>query len=300
MELRRNTVLLVLAILCQFVAFGQNPKMDKLEMWFEQGLYKKVFRKSTRLLDNPEYDFSSLPSYYKGLSLIQLSQNEHWLLRHPDALAEAKSLFLSVKSSPSGPAIINSHLFELSWLRDDMIAYASDLKRQGKKADFEEMQEMIDVFFEGIDLLEGATDVEIYNVDSSLVSVTNGALRDEVIQTAKKQLGVPYVWAGNSPDGFDCSGFTSYVMSKNGGELPRRAADQFNDSEKVKAKNVQPGDLVFFNNGSGVSHVGIVISKNGDPLVMIHSSSSKGIIITNVSESEYWTKRLHGFGTYIK
>ena len=141
---------------------------------------------------------------------------------------------------------------------------------------------------------------EIYNVDSSLVSVTNGALRDEVIQTAKKQLGVPYVWAGNSPDGFDCSGFTSYVMSKNGGELPRRAADQFNDSEKVKAKNVQPGDLVFFNNGSGVSHVGIVISKNGDPLVMIHSSSSKGIIITNVSESEYWTKRLHGFGTYIK
>ena len=162
------------------------------------------------------------------------------------------------------------------------------------------MQEMIDVFFEGIDLLEGATDVEIYNVDSSLVSVTNGALRDEVIQTAKKQLGVPYVWAGNSPDGFDCSGFTSYVMSKNGGELPRRAADQFNDSEKVKAKNVQPGDLVFFNNGSGVSHVGIVISKNGDPLVMIHSSSSKGIIITNVSESEYWTKRLHGFGTYIK
>ena len=68
---------------------------------------------------------------------------------------------------------------------------------------------------------------------------------------------------------------------------------------KVKKKNVEKGDLVFFDNGSGVSHVGIVISEKGEPLKMIHSSSSKGIIITDVSKSEYWSKRLHGFGTYL-
>ena len=64
-------------------------------------------------------------------------------------------------------------------------------------------------------------------------------------------------------------------------------------------KDVQKGDLVFFDNGSGVSHVGIVVSENGQPIVMIHSSSSKGIILTNVDESDYWSQRLHGFGTFI-
>jgi cell wall-associated NlpC family hydrolase len=75
--------------------------------------------------------------------------------------------------------------------------------------------------------------------------------------------------------------------------------DQYNDAPKVKVKNAQKGDLVFFDNGSGVSHVGIVVSEKGSPLMMIHSSSSKGVIITDVTKSAYWTKRLKGFGTYV-
>jgi cell wall-associated NlpC family hydrolase len=58
--------------------------------------------------------------------------------------------------------------------------------------------------------------------------------------------------------------------------------------------------LVFFNNGSGVSHVGMIISEKGQPLVMIHASSSKGIMITDIESSEYWLKRLYGFGTYVE
>jgi cell wall-associated NlpC family hydrolase len=113
-------------------------------------------------------------------------------------------------------------------------------------------------------------------------------------------LGVPYLWAGSSPEGFDCSGFTSYVFQQKGIELPRRSADQFELSKHIKQKDAKPGDLVFFNSGSGVSHVGIVISKKGESLKMIHSSSSKGIIITDVANSTYWQQRIHGFGTFIK
>ena len=123
--------------------------------------------------------------------------------------------------------------------------------------------------------------------------------RIKIVATAKEQLGVPYVWAGSSPNGFDCSGFTSYVMKKHGMDLPRRAGDQYESSTKLKAKDAKKGDLVFFNNGSGISHVGIVISDKGEPLVMIHSASSTGIIITEVEKSEYWMKRLHGYGTYV-
>ncbi|MFT6983058.1 MAG: hypothetical protein ACJAUD_001829 [Crocinitomicaceae bacterium] len=288
--------ILLITFLISFTADAQNPRLDKLEMFFDQGHYKKVRRKSSRLLDDPEYDFSMLPAYYKSISLFQLAQNEYWLLAHPKALDEAKALFLEVKNSSDGEKIVNSHMYELAWLKNDMISWAADLKRLGKQKEFEKVQELIDVLFEEVPGID-STPVDLNLLNSSIVE--NPGLRDEILTTAKKQLGTPYVWAGSSPDGFDCSGFTSYVMSKNGSKLPRRALDQYNDAPKVKAKNAQKGDLVFFDNGSGVSHVGIVISEKGDPLMMIHSSSSKGVILTDVTKSAYWTKRLKGFGTYV-
>ena len=289
--------ILLITFLISFIADAQNPRLDKLEMFFDQGHYKKVRRKSSRLLDDPEYDFSMLPAYYKSISLFQLAQNEYWLLTHPKSLDEAKALFLIVKNSNDGEKILNSHMYELAWLKNDMISWAADLKRLGKQKEFEEVQELIDVLFEEL------PEIDVTPLDSNILDTTivveNPGLRDQILITAKKQLGTPYVWAGSSPDGFDCSGFTSYVMSKNGSKLPRRAVDQFNDAPKVKVKNAQKGDLVFFDNGSGVSHVGIVISEKGSPLMMIHSSSSKGVIITDVTKSAYWTKRLKGFGTYV-
>ena len=289
--------ILLITFLISFIADAQNPRLDKLEMFFDQGHYKKVRRKSSRLLDDPEYDFSMLPAYYKSISLFQLAQNEYWLLTHPKSLDEAKALFLIVKNSNDGEKILNSHMYELAWLKNDMISWAADLKRLGKQKEFEEVQELIDVLFEEL------PEIDVTPLDSNILDTTivveNPGLRDQILITAKKQLGTPYVWAGSSPDGFDCSGFTSYVMSKNGSKLPRRAVDQFNDAPKVKVKNAQKGDLVFFDNGSGVSHVGIVISEKGSPLMMIHSSSSKGVIVTDVTKSAYWTKRLKGFGTYV-
>ena len=297
--MRKIGVLLVL-FLTSFVAEAQNPSFDKLEMLFDQGHYKRVKRKASRLMDDPEYDFSSmLPTYYKSISMFQLVQNEYWTLRHPKALEQAKELFLTVKKSESGEKIFNAHMYELAWVKNDMISWAADLKRMGKQKEFEEVQELIDILFEDLPAVDvKPSDSEIQEADTSIV-VDNPSLRDEIIQTAKKQLGTPYVWAGSSPDGFDCSGFTSYVMSKNGSKLPRRAVDQYNDAKRVKARNAQKGDLVFFDNGSGVSHVGIVVSEKGQPLMMIHSSSSKGVIITDVSQSDYWSKRLKGFGTYV-
>ncbi|MEJ6756419.1 MAG: C40 family peptidase [Crocinitomicaceae bacterium] len=289
--------ILLITFSISFIADAQNPRLDKLEMFFDQGHYKKVRRKSSRLLDDPEYDFSMLPAYYKSISLFQLAQNEYWLLTHLKSLDEAKALFLIVKNSNDGEKILNSHMYELAWLKNDMISWAADLKRLGKQKEFEEVQELIDVLFEEVPEID-VTPVDS-NILDTIIVVENPGLRDQILITAKKQLGTPYVWAGSSPDGFDCSGFTSYVMSKNGSKLPRRAVDQYNDAPKVKVKNAQKGDLVFFDNGSGVSHVGIVISEKGSPLMMIHSSSSKGVIITDVTKSAYWTKRLKGFGTYV-
>lgn len=292
-----------------YQANAQNPKFDKLEVNFAQKHYKRVYRKANRLLDKPEYDFSLIPTYYKSISMFQLCQNGFWLHRHDGALQEAERLFLEVKHSLGGEKIFNAHMYEISWLKEDMTAWAADLKRMGHSESFEEVQAVIANIFDDVPSIDSGnsanstvaeTNTNTTNDSSGSTTTTEVAgTRGEIVESAKSHLGTPYVWAGSSPEGFDCSGFTSFIMKEYGSSLPRRAADQYNSSKKIKQKHVKPGDLVFFNNGSGISHVGIVISNQGEPLKMIHSSSSKGIIITNIDKSEYWTKRLHGFGTYV-
>ena len=80
----------------------------------------------------------------------------------------------------------------------------------------------------------------------------------EVVSIAKQYLGVPYVWGGESPSGFDCSGLTQYVYAKAGLTIPRTASAQ--QSYMQRTSNPVPGDLVFF--GSPAYHVGIYLGNN--------------------------------------
>lgn len=81
----------------------------------------------------------------------------------------------------------------------------------------------------------------------------------DVVNTAKKYLGKPYVYGAAGPDSFDCSGFTMYVYAKFGVNLPHNSLAQSQIGQYVPKNQLQPGDLVFFaTDGTGkVSHVGI-------------------------------------------
>ena len=297
-----KNILVFIGVVCFFATSkAQIREFDKLEILYSQNHYKLVYRKSNRLLDVPDYDFSQIPKFYKSLSLFQLSQNEHWLIRNPNSLEEAVALFNEIKKSSDGRKVFNAHLYEISFLKTDLISWAEDLKRTGKKEQFEHLQKVLAGLFEGTPDLDFQGQIAMVDLSDS-DGATNDMYakdREKIIEYAKKQLGVPYVWSGNDPKGFDCSGFTGYVMKEFGKELARRAVEQFDGARKVKEKNVQKGDLVFFDNGSGISHVGIIVSDKGKPLVMIHASSSKGIIITDIEKSDYWLTRLAGFGTYV-
>ena len=91
---------------------------------------------------------------------------------------------------------------------------------------------------------------------SSVRPVSSGPVRQsssEVVNIARSLLGIPYVYGGESPSGFDCSGFTQYVFGKAGVSLPRTASAQ--QSAATPVSDPKPGDLVFF--GSPAWHVGI-------------------------------------------
>jgi cell wall-associated NlpC family hydrolase len=78
----------------------------------------------------------------------------------------------------------------------------------------------------------------------------------EAAQIALQYIGDPYLWGGESPSGFDCSGLVSYVFAQLGIDLPHYAADQYTYGVPVPVAQLQPGDLVFFDN---LDHVGIYI-----------------------------------------
>nr|WP_250674762.1 SH3 domain-containing protein [Paeniclostridium ghonii]MCM0166904.1 SH3 domain-containing protein [Paeniclostridium ghonii] len=109
---------------------------------------------------------------------------------------------------------------------------------------------------------------------------------DKVINTAKQQLGKPYVWGAEGPSSFDCSGFTQYSFKNGAGvNLPRVSRDQSKFGTAVSKSNLQKGDLVFFDTdkSGSVNHVGIYIGNNE----FIHASSGGGKVIISQFTSFY-------------
>lgn len=118
---------------------------------------------------------------------------------------------------------------------------------------------------------------------ASSSSSSSSSKGQAIVNTAMQYLGVPYVWGGTSPSGFDCSGLVQYVCSKNGISVPRVAASQRGAGTYVSRENLQPGDLVFFSNGGGISHVGIYVG-NGN---MIHAPQTGDVVKISSIETSY-------------
>lgn len=111
-----------------------------------------------------------------------------------------------------------------------------------------------------------------------------------VLSVASQYLGVPYLYGGTTTSAFDCSGYTRHVFAQTGKSIPRVASAQYAASQKVS--NPQPGDLVFFGQGS-ITHVGIYTGGGN----FIGSQSSTGVAYASLT-SGYWSSRVIGYGRY--
>lgn len=109
----------------------------------------------------------------------------------------------------------------------------------------------------------------------------------QISQVALQYVGYPYVYGGASPSGFDCSGFVTYVCQSLGYSVNRTASSQMDNGVSVSKDQLQPGDLVFFNNGNSskrATHVGIYIGGNQ----FVHSSTpTVGVIVSDMNSAYY-------------
>lgn len=140
-------------------------------------------------------------------------------------------------------------------------------------------------------------DKENYTIASNLEIIPEliaETSSQQIEETAKTKLGKTYKWGGNGPYAYDCSGFTKEVFELNGISIPRVSKDQAKVGLKISKKNLQKGDLVFFDDkeSSVVSHVGIYLGKGK----FIHASKfHKKIVISPLREYRRffkWGRRL--------
>ncbi|MEC5158452.1 C40 family peptidase [Chryseobacterium sp. MP_3.2] len=113
---------------------------------------------------------------------------------------------------------------------------------------------------------------------------------DDLLTEAESYLGTPYRYGGMTRSGIDCSAFVLSVFGSVAGvSLPRVAASQAQEGEKIEKENLQKGDLVFFSQGRGrISHVGIVESVDEEGAVkFIHAATSRGVMISSLTD-RYW------------
>ncbi len=120
------------------------------------------------------------------------------------------------------------------------------------------------------------------------------SIANQLVSNALKYKGVRYKFGGVTYKGMDCSGVVYVAYNSVNITLPRVSRDMANKGREISLSKAKKGDLLFFkigNNKRNINHVGLVISNKKGKIRFIHATTSKGVIISYLSE-KYWKKAL--------
>ncbi|MCB9195912.1 MAG: C40 family peptidase [Flavobacteriales bacterium] len=279
--------LFLIGFLCFQGVYAQDKKVDKLEMLYDQGNYKIVLRKSSKMLHMDEYKNHPAPVVFHALSEYQLSKyNEKF--SSSTAIYDYEQ-FMKLDSGAYYRKAYANYIYDL---QTGIAEEIQVLTEQGHKDKAKVKYDTYQRLFGNIAGFEEMTTIKPVVTNTELTTDKKG-IRSAIIKEAEKHIGTPYKYGGITTQGFDCSGFTQYVFSKNGITLPRTAGSQATAYEKIKIDDARQGDLVFFGrNKNEISHVGIVFSNGDEGLKMIHASTSRGVMVSNVNKDPYWFPKL--------
>lgn len=128
--------------------------------------------------------------------------------------------------------------------------------------------------------------------DTSASSINKPTIADKVVWTAVTYKGVPYRYGGMTRRGMDCSGLIYASFKQRNVVIPRTSHEMYAKSRDISLKKVKRGDLLFFKTSrkrGKVNHVGLVTSINNGNIKFIHSTTSRGVLVTSLY-SDYWKK----------
>ncbi|MEZ4984664.1 MAG: C40 family peptidase [Saprospiraceae bacterium] len=127
------------------------------------------------------------------------------------------------------------------------------------------------------------------------VSAAEAQLRKNIVSYALDYQGTRYKYAGRSPQtGFDCSGFVHYVFQAFNHDLPPVSRAQETEGRKIDVGDTQAGDLLFFRKSKAgqVFHVALVVKNTNEGITVVHSTTSRGVVMENISQSSYWKNKI--------
>ena len=278
--------------------YAQNKKLDRLEQFYTQGYYKTVYRKANKLLRDPMYDAYILPSYYSAMSTFQLLHNPYWMKRNISKINESCRIMSTIFKSEKWPGVQESHAQELGAMAVLFEKWLNDKSAIVGDSDKQQLRDWIQNVYKKYKFKNPI--IEEVGEDGLVSEGMSTSQRSDLVHYSYEFMGIPYKWGGADEEGFDCSGFTSHVFKHVELPLPRVASDQYKYAKTIAAKRAHMGDLVFFSEGKEITHVGILVNQPNERKRMIHSSSSKGISVVDIDESDYWRSRLVGYGRVIE
>ena len=301
----KNYIFLLGFTLCiPIFSIAQDKRIDKIEMLYDQGNFSRVFRKTALLKNSDSYKESAPIFLFNALAEYQLKHKSKY--SEKEAIETFKK-YIALDRSREYSITYGNYIYDFQL---GMVNQIRDLAK-AKKTDLANLKfkEYTQLFENNIDFEEmvatqpkiSTIETEEENKEEEEEVVTVEETKNEapkvktkkILKEAKKHIGTPYKYGGMTPKGFDCSGFTQYVMAKNNVQIPRTALAQSQVSKKIKQKNTKVGDFVFFGSSKNkITHVGIVSKVEGAKIYMIHASSSKGIMISEITTNVYWGKRL--------
>jgi len=249
------------------------------------------------MLNDSEYDYSVIPSYYRAMSSFQLMHNASWMRRHQSEIKESVALMNSLMQKAQWSMLMKSHSGELA----DMELLFDVWLARNNSSNIDNHKYIEDWIIEVYKMHEYEHQERVNPEQNQIIPEgLTAKKRLDLIHYAYEFMGVPYKWGGVDENGFDCSGFTQHVFKFQNIALPRVSIDQYRYVKQIDGKRAYRGDLVFFSNGEEISHVGILVNDVNEPKVMIHSSSSKGISVADIEVSSYWGEKLVGYGRVIE
>ena len=296
---------IIFALLCSFALSAQEKAFKRIERSYQKAKYERCIALSQKKVK--KHRSEPIPHLYIGLSYYQLyieadreRTRARYLKKALSSIAKAKQKDRNQKLRPFDDDLSKLHdnaieeanrLYENKKVRDSKGIYV--LLAKVYKDTLPNYRKILDESF-----VKRPSEIQESPVATSNESRTRSLLsRSQLVERARSFIGVNYRWGGESPSGFDCSGFNTYLYRQAGIEIPHNAQRQSQLGDAVALEDTRPGDLVFFGKRYGtsfnVSHTGMVYSNQDGKLMIIHCPN-RGVTIEgdgDVSWDKYWKKR---------